>query len=447
MVIASFLFYSIWDYRFLGLLVFVIIAAWFGTFLLARIEDKRWRKLILAISISVQIAVLAFFKYSVFAVNNLDGLLLWLGLSSWNTSLNIILPIGLSFYIFHSISLSVDFYSGKLERDTPSLIDVALYISFFPQLVSGPIVRSTVFMPQLETTRSIDLEKVQRAISLILVGYIYKLLLSDNIAGIIDPIFAEPTSWNRSSLWAANIGYYGQIYFDFSGYTNIAIGLSLLLGYDLPKNFDYPYGAANITDFWRRWHISLSNWLRDYLFIPLGGGRGKLGSYFRNIMITMLLGGLWHGASWNFVIWGALHGIGLTAHKIWLKTFSQNPIKQSAQATPLAWVAGLCITQLWILLLWLFFRIEDFGTAVHMIGRMFALATAGNRALTNDSWSALLLISFPLVIDTIIGCIFVRKQTFTYIGRLQFGLVAGAVAAFVVAAFVMQVRPFIYFKF
>ncbi len=411
-----------------------------------RSRPPRNRKIALAIAIAVQLAVLAFFKYFIFLTNNLADLFAWVGIPGWNTTLDIVLPIGLSFYIFHSISLLVDFYTGKLGRAVPSMLDVSLYIAFFPQLVSGPIVRSTVFLPQLETIRRFDPAKAERAVSLILVGYLYKLVLSDNIAAIIDPVFADLRLWNRPALWAADIGYYSQIYFDFAGYTNIAIGLSALLGYDLPKNFDFPYGAASITDFWRRWHMSLSFWLRDYLFIPLGGSHGSFGFYFRNIMITMVLGGLWHGASWNFVIWGTFHGIGLAAHKVWLR-IRPNTVLDQSLVRPAAWAAAFFLTQFWVLILWLFFRIKDFDVAIQMAGRMFGLAPAGSRELTGGSWEMLGLIALPIIVDTCVGCVLVRRDRCLPIGNLGFGLFAGIVTSIIVAAFGMQVRPFIYFQF
>jgi D-alanyl-lipoteichoic acid acyltransferase DltB (MBOAT superfamily) len=446
LVVASFFFYAAWDYRFLALLAFVIFAAWGGTWALGALSDPRQRKVVLTIAIAVQLVVLAFFKYFIFFTNNLTGLLVWLGIPELSNTIEVVLPVGLSFYIFHSISLLVDFNSGKLGRSLPSLLDVALYIAFFPQLVSGPIVRSTVFLPQLATARRFDPAKAERAISLIMVGYVYKMLLSDNIAAVIDPVFKEPTQWDVAALWTASIGYYSQIYFDFAGYTNIAIGISLLLGYELPKNFDFPYGAASITDFWRRWHISLSFWLRDYLFIPLGGSRGSFGFYFRNIMITMVLGGLWHGASWNFVIWGALHGLGLAMHKAWLRV-RPNQLLDGALTRPASWVVGLLLTQLWVLILWIFFRIQDFDVAMQMIGRMFGMTLAGSLSLAAGSWPAILAMALPIGVDTLIGCLLVRRERHFYVGAFRFGLLAGAIASVVIAALALQTKPFIYFNF
>lgn len=446
LVAVSCIFYAAWDYRFLALLAFVILAAWSGAWALSVLENNKYRKAILAIAIAVQIAVLAVFKYFIFVSSNLAHLFAWVGVPTWTSTFDIVLPIGLSFYVFHSISLLADFHAGKLSRNVPSLLDVSLYIAFFPQLVSGPIVRSTVFLPQLEIVRRFDPAKAQTAISLILTGYLYKLILSDSIAAIIDPVFSDPTQWDRPALWAANIGYYSQIYFDFAGYTNIAIGVSALFGYELPKNFDFPYGAASVTDFWRRWHISLSSWLRDYLFIPIGGSRGSFAFYFRNIMVTMILGGLWHGASWNFVIWGTFHGLGLVVHKAWLRSRPNRQLDRS-WTRPVSWAAGLVITQFWVLMLWLFFRVQDFDVAVKMIGRMFSLAPAGVRELPGGSLETLIWITVPIIVDTCFGCIVVRRERHVYLGSLRFGLFAGAVTSFIVASFIMQVRPFIYFQF
>ena len=210
----------------------------------------------------------------------------------------------------------MDTYRGKVDTRV-SLLDVALYIAFFPQLVAGPIVRAMVFLPQLATKRLVTGEDLFVALQAIVTGFLYKVVFSDSIAPFVDKIFARPADYSGSLLLAATFGFYCQIYFDFNGYSLIAIGVSRLFGYKLPDNFNFPYAAASLGSFWRRWHISLSSWLRDYLYIPLGGNRLGVPKQMRNLIVTMFLGGIWHGASWNFVIWGAAHGTLLAIERFW----------------------------------------------------------------------------------------------------------------------------------
>jgi alginate O-acetyltransferase complex protein AlgI len=239
-----------------------------------------------------------------------------LGVSASLPVLRIILPVGISFYRFHAISYVVDVYRDKVETEQ-SFVNIALYISFFPQLIAGPIVRASFMMPQIRHPRSFLPAQQAIGVRMLRRGFIYKAAISDTMAQIADPVFAHVDQCDGHALLTATVGFYGQICFDFAGYSSMAIGAARLFGYRFPPNFDYPYRAASVTEFWRRWLMSLSFWLRDYLYIPLGGNRGGVLFVWRNLMITMLLGGLSHGAAWNYVVWGALHGVGLCANKLW----------------------------------------------------------------------------------------------------------------------------------
>jgi len=314
------------------LLIFSTIVDYFIGYGIFNSDKKLKRKLLLALSIFVNLFVLSYFKYSYLAVDSVNYLL---GthfevvdvLAKWSNNFTgshfdidrIILPVGISFFTFQTISYSIDIYREKV-KPVRNILDFGFYVSFFPQLVAGPIVRASEFIPQLYEKYKLTRTEFGFAVFMILNGLLKKMFVSDYISvNYIDRVFANPRIFSGFENLMALYGYSIQVYADFSGYTDIAIGIALLMGFRLPKNFNSPYKAMNVGDFWKRWHISLSTWLKDYLYIPLGGSRkGKLRTNI-NLMITMLLGGLWHGASWQFVIWGGLNGIGLVIYKYWRK--------------------------------------------------------------------------------------------------------------------------------
>jgi len=298
--------------------------------------------------LGANLGTLAFFKYCNFFIASAAALLAWLGLPASVHTLNIIIPVGVSFYTFHSMSYTIDVYRGKM-RAVSSLLDVACFIGFFPQMVAGPIVRAFAFLPQLQSLRKFSNVDVRGALVLFLTGFIKKACIADGVAPFVDRYFAAPGNFTAASAWVGVLFYAIQIYCDFSGYTDMAIACARLLGYELPINFRFPYFARNISEFWHRWHISLSSWLRDYLYIPLGGNRGPRWFVYRNIMITMLLGGLWHGGAWTFVIWGGLHGLALVVHREWQR-----------RSTPalMRWLAWP-LTVYWVCVAWIFFRAAD----------------------------------------------------------------------------------------
>lgn len=351
---ASCVFYAWWDWRFLGLLAFVTVLDYYISQMLVHTEDPRRRKLLLVISVTANLGFLGFFKYFNFFIDSLNAAFAPLG---WNLStLNIILPIGISFYTFETISYVIDVYRG-VAKPAHSLLDYAIFISFFPRLVAGPIMRATQFLPQLERGLILNLANLVEGAQWFLRGLLKKLVIADNVAIMVDQIYNAPSLFHPASVWLAVAGYSVQILFDFSGYTDMARGIGKMVGIELPPNFNLPYTAQSLTEFWNRWHISLSTWLRDYLYISLGGNRkGRLRTYV-NLMLTMLLGGLWHGASWNFVVWGGLHGLGLALERLF---YGKKP-PQYGWESPLAWLRSL-LTAFVVTLLWVPFRSPNWET-------------------------------------------------------------------------------------
>ncbi len=311
---ASYYFYCYWDVRFAGLLVFSTLLDYTVGRSLASATAVRSRRTWLGISLVGNLGLLGFFKYFGFFVDSARAVLGEFGLDG--STLNIILPIGISFYTFQTLSYSIDVYRGRLVP-CRRLLDFAIYVAFFPQLVAGPIVRAAEFLPQLERMLYPRPEQIYSGLAQILRGFVKKVLIADHLAALVDPVMAVPEAFAWPTVALAVLAYAGQIYGDFSGYSDIAIGSARLLGFELPNNFAHPYLSRSPAEFWRRWHITLSTWLRDYLYIPLGGNRAGRVQTYRNLLATMTLGGLWHGASWNFVIWGLWHGVVLCVTRRW----------------------------------------------------------------------------------------------------------------------------------
>lgn len=314
-------------------------------------KTDRGRRLWVATSLVINLGVLAFFKYYGFFEENVRAVFSWLGLTpSWEP-LKIFLPYGISFYTFQSLSYSIEVYRKHLPAER-NFLNLAFFIAFFPQVVAGPIVRAMSFLPQtLKQTKWADVD-FRGCLTLFFIGFVKKACVGDTLASVTDSYFAAPQFYNSFSAWMAILCYAGQIYCDFSGYSDMAIATARLLGYELTLNFDFPYFSKSITEFWRRWHISLSSWLRDYLYISLGGNRGSKIFTYRNLLLTMLLGGLWHGASWAFIVWGGLHGIALIFHREWSQRAAPGLLAM------MKWIA-VPVTFYWVLLTWVPFRAAD----------------------------------------------------------------------------------------
>lgn len=361
LLVASYIFYGWWDWRF----CFLLFALTFIAYIAAKnISKNRRVKLNLFVGVFVPLLALGVFKYFNFFV---DTFVQCFRIENYH-ALNIILPVGISFYTFQSLSYTIDVY----RKDCPvcdSLSDLALYISFFPQLVAGPIVKASDFVPQLSEDRYVTLKKMGTGLQIFLIGLFKKMVVSDNLSVFVDEVFDTPNAFSSLTVLLGVVAYSIQIYFDFSGYTDMAIGCAHCLGYELERNFNLPYLSQNVSEFWKRWHISLSTWLMEYLYIPLGGNRkGKARTYF-NLMATMVLGGLWHGASWNFVLWGTFHGAALCVHKIYLNFKKSHGLNKTPSKA--GKVISAVLTYMFVCFCWVFFRASDFETATAVIGKMF----------------------------------------------------------------------------
>jgi D-alanyl-lipoteichoic acid acyltransferase DltB (MBOAT superfamily) len=317
LLIASYVFYGWWDYRFLSLLLFTTLFDYGCARWIEAEPNPTRRKVYLSFSMIVNLGVLSIFKYFDFFADSLQHVLAFFGMKASFPTLNVILPVGISFYTFLSMSYTIDVYRGQLKASRHP-IDFMLYVAFFPHLVAGPIVRASYLLPQCQRPRTINPDEILNGIWLILMGYVKKVVIADRLAQIVNWAFGQPPPpFADANTWLVLYAFAFQIYGDFAGYSDIARGLSKLMGFELVVNFKAPYLVTNPAAFWQNWHISLSTWLRDYLYIPLGGNRHGPWLTYRNLMITMLLGGLWHGAGTAFVLWGLYHGLLLAVHRAW----------------------------------------------------------------------------------------------------------------------------------
>ncbi len=361
LLIASCYFYMSWNPWLISLILFSASVDYLVALRLQQVTRPGVRRFLLVLSVSTNLGLLACFKYANFFLDSTTGALGLFGFEVRKPVLEIILPLGISFYTFETISYIVDVYQGKI-KPVRNLLDYALYIMFFPHLIAGPIVRPRDFLPQLRRWKRWNWDRMQLGAQFFLIGLFKKAVIADHLATVADPIFADPSAWATPAVWLGVLCYAGQIYCDFSGYSDMAVGLAHTLGFRLPNNFNMPYFAANITEFWRRWHMSLSSWLRDYLYIPLGGNRFGEWATYRNLLLTMLLGGLWHGASWTFVAWGLFHGLLLALHRAlklpaWLRTAAFRPL------CVLGTFLAVCVG-------WVFFRAQTFADAGVILARM-----------------------------------------------------------------------------
>jgi D-alanyl-lipoteichoic acid acyltransferase DltB (MBOAT superfamily) len=370
LLVASYVFYGWWDWRFLGLILVSTVVDYIVGIELGRTEDVQRRKRLVAISLASNLGILGVFKYYGFFVGSFAGLVESFGLQANITVLQFVLPVGISFYTFQTLSYTLDVYRRRIEPTT-DLFTFALYVAYFPQLVAGPIERAHHLLPMLQARRTIYWIDIAVGFELILIGFFKKVAVADVLGPLVDQRFADPSLSSGFDLLMTTYLFAFQIYGDFSGYSDIARGVSRLFGVDLMRNFNQPYLSQSITEFWRRWHISLSTWLRDYLYISLGGNRKGLKRTYINLMATMLLGGLWHGANWTFVVWGGLHGIYLAAHKA-LLSFSgrSGPARDSRIA---AGLVKTFVTFQLVCLTWIFFRAADLDSAMEILARIVTM--------------------------------------------------------------------------
>ena len=438
LVAASYYFYAQWDWRFAFLLAASTALSYTAGLLIGAIAERDRRRLVLGAAVALHLGLLGVFKYLDFFVLSANQLARLLGLQHELPFIEILLPVGISFFTFHGISYVTDVYRGDAAvcRDP---LDLALYMSFFPQLIAGPIVRAAYFLPQLARPSDEPIP-IAPALLLILGGLFKKMVVANYLAsGLVDPVFAAPTSYGAPDLLFAVYGYAVQIYCDFSAYSDIAIALAALLGFRFPANFNQPYRAERLREFWRRWHISLSSWLRDYLYKPLGGNRHGRAKTYRNLMVTMLLGGIWHGAAWKFVAWGALHGGGLALERL------IEPLLGRRAQSPVARAVATLVVFHFVCLAWIFFRAEDFEIArLYLAG--FGAGWAGG--LQQAGPFTVALIALGMAGQFTSPALFERAAA--ALGRLPvwgLGATAGILVAAIDALGPEGVAPFIYFRF
>lgn len=360
LALTGYVFYGYWDARFCLLMAFSTLVSYLAGLGFLRWNDPRRRKLCLIVPVTVDLSLLGFFKYANFALNSTRDLVHLFGFDLRVPHYAIILPIGISFYTFHTISYIVDSYRGTITP-TRNLFEYAAYVSLFSQLVAGPIVRFRQIEQDLESLGHADRTRwFARGVRFFIIGLAEKVVIADYLAHFVDPALAHYANLSTAGAWCAIVGYTFQLYFDFSGYSTMAVGLGFLFGLRIPQNFNSPYKAVDPSDFWRRWHISLSSCLRDYLYIPLGGNRHGTLQRYRNLMLTMLIGGLWHGANWTFVIWGGYHGVLLVLHHRFADRWDPMPAVVRRAAMFFAAVVG-----------WVWFRATNFTMALGLFHKMF----------------------------------------------------------------------------
>ncbi len=437
LLVGSYFFYANWDWRFLGLLLISTVVDFSIGARLSRANTSWVRKVLLAVSMLVNLGILGVFKYANFFVDSFADVLRDVGLEPNEPFLSVILPVGISFYTFQTMSYTIDVYRRRLEPVSDFIV-FATFVAYFPQLVAGPIERARILLPQLQSNdRSLSLDRVQSGLGLILLGLFKKVVLADGVAGAADRAFTDPATLSSVSVAVGVLAFAIQIYGDFSGYTDMARGVSRLLGIELTLNFSQPYLSRNITEFWRRWHISLSNWLRDYLYIPLGGNRHGVIRTYLNLMITMLLGGLWHGASWNFVVWGGLHGLFLVAHRL---VFGGSVSDQPLRPRDLPSVA---LTFATVAAVWIFFRAEDFSVSAAVFRGLWFQS---GELLAGDAIVVLWAFVTMIVVDSgaraqLFSPTVLRRQPATS------GIVVGLALAGILLFSGGVPRPFVYFQF
>ena len=437
LLVASWIFYGAWDWRFVALLIASGLLNWGAARLIVANDALPGRrKFWLVLGVAANLAILGWFKYYGFFMEQMSDLLHGLGWQRDLSIMQVILPVGISFFTFQGMSYLIDIY--RRETAPARLLDMTLLMSFFPHLVAGPIVRASHLIPQLQAVPRIDRGMAAISFLLIVWGLFKKSIIASYLATeFVDPIFFDPAAHSSLDLLLGAYGYAVQIYCDFSAYSDMAIGLAGLIGYRFPINFNQPYRAASLQDFWRRWHISLSNWLRDYLYISLGGSRhGPVRLYFA-LMATMLLGGLWHGASWNFVIWGAIHGGVLVAERLW------RSVRPSGWPV-LPTILGVFITFHIVTLAWIFFRSATFEAAQAYLAGIAAWDFSG----TTLAPLGLVLILFGLALHALPAATITRAALlFKRWSPLMVGLALGATILIIDSMRPEGVEPFIYFQF
>jgi alginate O-acetyltransferase complex protein AlgI len=397
---ASFYFYASWNHWLACLITVTSIVDYLAARGMDAVASPRARRLLLLGSLVMNLGLLCYFKYVNFFLESLQAALAAAGLATQFRLLNVILPIGISFYTFEAINYTIDVYRRRIPAER-NLSHFMLFMLFFPHLIAGPIVRAADFLPQVRRRKRWNWFRVHAGVQLILLGLFKKLAIADHLAQFADPVFADPAAFKSSAMWMAALAYAAQVYSDFSGYTDLALGSAHLLGYRLAQNFNMPYLSANIAEFWHRWHISLSSWLRDYLFIPLGGSRVGEWRTARNLFLTMTLGGLWHGASWNFVIWGMYNGLLLIGHRSFCAFANARPALDAALRMAPGTALRMVVTFGSVCMGFVIFRALSLGGLAAALARLFSVVPGKGSPLPGFSlWTLLGVMAIAHAIGT-----------------------------------------------
>lgn len=437
LLLCSYAFYAAWDWRFLSLILLSTAVDYEVGHRLEESRSPRHRRALLVLSLCVNLGVLGFFKYFNFFVDSAIDLFGILGIPMNPWSLRIILPVGISFYTFQTLSYSIDIYRCQIHC-TRDRLDFALFVAFFPQLVAGPIMRARDFLPQLAERPRFSTIRFRPALLLFLIGFFKKACVADNLAPYVDALYADPMRFDSISAWIATLLYSVQVYCDFSGYSDMAIACAAMLGYRLCVNFQHPYFSSGLLEFWSRWHVSLSSWLRDYVYIPLGGSRHGEAATLCNLMTTMVLVGLWHGAAWTYVVFGFIHGVAMSVERLWRARASGTRAERLFDGA-----AGALATFLFFNITLVIFRSPDFATAWIVLRSMLGFAPGGGEALS---------LSLAVIFGVLVGlhALSYRRPLDRFADRggpFRFALAYGAAAALCLALVPIGYRPFIYFQF
>ena len=440
LLLASYVFYAAWNPPFIILLWVSTIVDWFAAQALVRAEGAAKRRAWMLLSVVANLGMLLYFKYGTFLLHNFAALMSALGVAYQPPAFDIVLPVGISFYTFATMSYTLDVY---LRRALPArnFLDYALFVTFFPHLVAGPIMRPTELVPQFEQERRASAQQLRFGLALMTLGLFQKVVLADTfLSNAAERVYGATGAPGALDAWTGTLAFSGQIFCDFAGYSTTAIGAALCLGFAMPDNFRFPYAAVGFSDFWRRWHITLSSWLRDYLYIPLGGNRhGPARTYFA-LMGTMLLGGLWHGANWTFVVWGGLHGLYLSAERVLRGRFA------GYRPGPLATLALGLLTWMLVNVTWVFFRARSFGTAWQVLRGM-----SGQNGAAKPILDTVFLVVVPLVVTGIVLSHWLMRQRTleSVLERAHPALIAAAWGLMIFVIIISQGtgNAFIYFQF
>lgn len=446
-VFASYLFYGWWDWRFLSLIVISTLVDYYVGIWLHRTHSDRGRLLLLFASLSINLGFLAFFKYYNFFIDSLASSIAVFGSRPDVRTLSIVLPVGISFYTFQTLSYSIDVYKREIEPTT-DLVAFAAYVSFFPQLVAGPIERAARLLPQFLESRRFSYDKARDGLRQILWGLFKKVAVADSIAPLVNVIFSDYLEYHWIVLFLGAVLFSFQIYGDFSGYSDIAIGVAKLFGFSLMRNFEYPYFSRDIAEFWRRWHISLSSWFRDYIYIPLGGSRGSVRFRIRNILVIFLVSGLWHGANWTFVLWGLVNGLLVAAMSLIGKNRSHREIVAEDSVFPtFQELAQMLLTFTGVSLIWILFRAPTIGDAYMYLVRLFSFSSGAVPALLYDESQVVIPVLMLVAVE------FANRRAHHGLGVLPFpvpvrwGFYYALIAVMFLGGSIDTGLEFIYFAF